>query len=358
MSADLTVVISTLNGAAGVDRCLHALAKQTIRPRMEIIVVDDGSTDETAEVARAHGVTVISHPVNLGAAAGRNTGVRAASADVVAFLDDDCEPGPDWARQILSGYDDAAIAGVTGPVVPYSTSRFMLSYLTRHNPLEPLDIALSAGSSLSYRLLLYVREQWKTQSLAGRRDVYTFAGANMSFRRKALFEVGLLDERFRFGCEDVDLCMRVNQEIPGARLVLVPEAQVVHHFDPRLRDTMRRDKAYGRGQVRLFRKWPSVLPKILPGPFAVLALPIAACWLPVLGIPAVLLPILLYPTGLRAALRERRVLPLADGYVELAQEVMHNIGFAQGCWRYRGNRWMGTAVAPEPLKSRTVRDVI
>ena len=81
MSADLSVVICSLNGAAGVDRCLHALASQK-DVDLQVIVVDDGSTDETSAVANEHGVTVIRHEVNRGLAAARNTGIAAATAPV------------------------------------------------------------------------------------------------------------------------------------------------------------------------------------------------------------------------------------------------------------------------------------
>ena len=85
---DLSVVICSLNGAAGVDRCLHALAAQK-DVELQVIVVDDGSTDDTSGIARERGATVIRHETNRGLAAARNTGIRAASAPVVAFLDDD-----------------------------------------------------------------------------------------------------------------------------------------------------------------------------------------------------------------------------------------------------------------------------
>ena len=88
MSADLSVVICSLNGAAGVDRCLRALADQK-DVQLQVIVVDDGSTDDTSEVGREHGATVIRHEVNRGLAAARNTGVQAATASVVAFLASD-----------------------------------------------------------------------------------------------------------------------------------------------------------------------------------------------------------------------------------------------------------------------------
>src|SRR5690348_2879056 len=81
--ADLAVVICSLNGEAGVHRCLDALARQTIHGRLEVIVVDDGSTDATGDVARALGAKVIRHPVNRGLAAARNSGTRAASAPLV-----------------------------------------------------------------------------------------------------------------------------------------------------------------------------------------------------------------------------------------------------------------------------------
>ena len=66
MPADLSVIICSLNGAAGVDRCLHALASQK-DVELQIIVVDDGSTDNTSDVAREHGATVFRHETNRGA---------------------------------------------------------------------------------------------------------------------------------------------------------------------------------------------------------------------------------------------------------------------------------------------------
>src|ERR1700761_1868908 len=112
--ADLAVVICSLNGEDGVRRCLVALLRQTIRRRLEVIVVDDGSIDGTSDVARAYGARVIRHPVNRGLAAARNSGIRAASASLVAFVDDDCEPEPEWAERLVAAYSEGVI-GVGGP---------------------------------------------------------------------------------------------------------------------------------------------------------------------------------------------------------------------------------------------------
>ncbi len=335
MHPDLTVVIPTLNGASGVDRCLRALAAQSIRPRMEILVVDDGSTDDTVPVAQAHGATVLSHPANLGIAAARNTGLNAATADIVAFLDDDCEPEPEWAHHLLSGYAEDDVVGVSGPIIPRTPPGYLSGFLTRNNPLVPLELELTESYSLPYRFCLYLRRQWSAQPRTGPRDVYSFAGANMSFSRKALFQAGQFDERFRFGAEELDLCMRVAQSLPGARLAFVPTARVVHHFKPQLRDTLRRSRSYGIGSARLHRKWPSLPPTMFPGPVLVLMLLAAAVWRPALAIAAAVTPLVLYPRGLRAAIREHQAPAVLDAYVQLAQETCEDVGIIQGFWRFR-----------------------
>ena len=334
MSAELSIVICSLNGAAGVDRCLRALRRQTVRHALELIVVDDGSIDATSDVARAHGVTVVRHATNRGLAAARNSGLDTATAPVVAFLDDDCEPEPQWAEQLLAGFDEG-VTGVGGPIVPAAREGFMLGYLGRNNPLQPQEANLAKSNNLAYRLRLYLGRQWKVQESSSTREVYSFAGANMSFRRRALLEVGRFDERFRFGGEDLDLCLRLARAFPHGRLLFVPTATVAHHFKPSLRDTLRRSRAYGRGSARLHRKWPAVPPTFFPGPVLVLATLLLAAELPLLAGAAVAIPYLLYPKGLRSAIASRSGASLLDAFVQLAQETSGNIGFLEGLWRFR-----------------------
>jgi GT2 family glycosyltransferase len=333
MLVDISVVIPSLNGAAGIDRCLRALALQPNRSRMEIIVVDDGSSDDTAAVARAHGVTVIRHPRNLGVATARNTGVNAATADIIAFLDDDCEPEPGWAEHLLNGYAED-VAGVGGTVVPKTPRGYLAGYLARNNPLSPLELDLARSNSIPYRFFLYQRRQWSEKRSTGNRDVYAFVGANMSFRRKIIFEIGQFDDRFYFGAEELDLCLRARGPMSG-RLAFVPESRVVHHFEPELRDTLRRSRAYGIGTARLYRKWPSLPPTIFPGPLLVLMLLAASPWVPLLAIVAVLMPHVLYPRGLRYVIRHRQPAAIFDAYVQLAQEAWGDAGYVEGLWRFR-----------------------
>lgn len=330
----MTVVICSHNGAAGIGRALETLAAQTIADRLEVVVVDDGSTDGVALVASAHGARVIRHTVNRGLAAARNTGVRGALAPVVAFIDDDCEADPGWAEALLGAYEDG-VDGVGGVIAPGPGDDFTRAFLRRHNPLEPLELELARSEGLVYRLGLYLVRQWTRTERPARRDVFSLVGASMSFRRSALLGVGLFDERFTFGAEELELCYRMRRHRPEVRLVLESEARVVHNFRPSLGDTLRRSRSYGRGTARFSRRWRSVRPTVFPVPVAVAALAVAAVARPRLAPLALAAPALLFPSGLAAALRARRPERLLDAYVQLMQETCANAGVAEGLWAAR-----------------------
>jgi glycosyltransferase involved in cell wall biosynthesis len=335
VSPKLSVIVCSLNGAHGVDRCLRALAAQTIYSSLELIVVDDGSTDATSEVGRSHAATVVRHSTNLGLAAARNSGLAVASAPIVAFLDDDCEPEPVWAEQLFTGYQKGVL-GVGGPILPAALPGFAFGYLKRNNPLKPQEANLAKSDDIRYRLGLYLRRQWAAPGEdLSQREVYSFAGANMSFLRQALVQVGQFDERFRFGGEELDLCMRIRRAFPSDHLAFTPQAQVLHHFKPSMRDVLRRSRAYGRGSARLYRKWPSMPPTFFPGPLLVLTILLMARRYRILTVAAAAFPHLLYPKGWRQAISSRSCASLLDAYVLLAQETCGNVGFLEGLWLFR-----------------------
>lgn len=329
---DMSVAICSRNGAPTIARALESLFGQTIAPRLEIMVVDDGSTDETADIASRHGATVVQHETNRGLAAARNSAVRASRAPIIAFIDDDCEADPDWAERLLAAYDDEP-DGVGGVVHPGPGDHFVLAYLRRHNPLQPLELELMRSEGMIYRLRLYLTHQWTRVDRPARRAVFSLVGANMSFRRESLDEFGLFDEHFSFGGEETELCYRMRQSREDVRLVLASDARVTHHFSPSMRDTLRRSRAYGLGGARLSRRWRSVRPTIYPVPVLVAAA--ATSRRPSRLLLAAALPAILYPSGLAAALRARRIDLLADAYIQLLQEASSSIGMILGLWRFR-----------------------
>ncbi len=337
---ELSVVLCSLNGAAGVARCLSALRQQTIADSLELIVVDDGSTDDTAATAATAGATVVRHAVNHGLAAARNSGIVVSQAPIVAFLDDDCIPEPEWAERLLAGYVDESVAGVGGAVVPRAGGGLVGSYLERHNPLAPLEQELARSERLGYRLRLYLKRQWSRQQRPMRRTVYCLVGANMSLRRTVLIDVGLFDPRFRFGAEELDLARRVHSRLPGHRLIVDDTARVEHFFQPVLGDVLRRSRAYGRGSARMFVKWPSVRPTVFPLPLVVAALVTAGLWRRVWLVAATFVPIAAVPRAARDAAASRRGRLLLDAYIQLAQETAENVGFASGWLRYRKLDWL------------------
>ena len=334
MSASLSVVIPSLNGASGVERCLRALHAQTIWPELEIIVVDDGSTDGTSQVAAAGGARVVRHPTRRGVSAARNSGIAAASAPYVAFIDDDCEPCPEWAEQLASAYD-ASVVGVGGSIAAGTEQGIVLGYLARHNPLSPQELDLARNGSVTYRFWLYLRRQWTAQQHYGRREVVSLPAANLSVRRQALVDIGGFDERIRFGSEDDDLCYRLRRQFPDSCLIFEPDAAVTHYFQSSLRDTMRRSRLYGRGSALMYHKWPQVPPTFFPFPVVVLAALTLSAWNPLLLPVAAAVPHVLYPHGIRATLRGRGRACLLDAYLQLIQETCDDVGFMQGLWEFR-----------------------
>lgn len=97
----VAVVIPVWNGEAVLGRCLHALARQTLpRDAYQIIVVDNGSSDATREVARAYADVELLEEPRPGSYVARNRGIERVRAPITAFTDADCEPGPDWLEQV------------------------------------------------------------------------------------------------------------------------------------------------------------------------------------------------------------------------------------------------------------------
>jgi glycosyltransferase involved in cell wall biosynthesis len=221
----VSVVVPTHNRAHLLGRLVEALEGNGAHVALELIVVDDASTDDTwtelrrlASMARIPLVPVRLE-TNSGPAAARNAGWRRARADLVAFTDDDCVPQPGWLQALLGRLGEADM--VQGRTVG--------------------DPAKTEGRGP------FSRTQW-VHSEAG-----FYETCNMVYRRKLLEDLGGFDEGFRrpYG-EDTDLAWRAKER--GARSAFEAEALVYHEVSPSRYLDYLRDKRRRAGMARVVRR--------------------------------------------------------------------------------------------------------
>ena len=196
-----TVIIPTYNGAARISPCLRALCFMAGAEDVELLVVDDGSTDGTAAVAASFpGVRVLSQ-ANAGPAAARNFGAREASSDILLFTDDDCVPQPGWLPAMLKPFVEEEVAGVKG------------IYRTRQRQLTARFVQVEYEDK--YRIMT---------ALPSIDFIDTYSAG---FRRERFLEMGGYDTSFPVACaEDIELSYRMSAR--GWHMRFVPSAVVCH----------------------------------------------------------------------------------------------------------------------------------
>lgn len=219
----VSIVILTWNSRALLAACLEALPAATASIPTEVIVVDNGSRDGTAELlARHHGLVTITNATNRGVAPARNQGLRRARGEMVALLDVDTVPAPGSFATLVARLRAAPRVGLVGPklVAPDGT----LQYSCRRFPTLADKLLRRLPARCGAAVTDDVELRWWDH--AGVRPVDYVIGACQLIRKTALDEVGLLDERIFYGPEDVDLCLRLHRA--GWGVEYVPEAVVVH----------------------------------------------------------------------------------------------------------------------------------
>ncbi|MEA2307605.1 MAG: hypothetical protein QOH43_4885 [Solirubrobacteraceae bacterium] len=223
----VSVVVCTHNGGATLHECLAGV--RALRyPRVEVIVVDDGSSDDSEAIARAAGVTVISTP-NQGLSAARNTGLELARGELVAYLDDDARPDPDWLTYLAAAFAATGHAAIGGPNLPPPDETGTAACVA-NTPGGPVHVLVSDT------------------------EAEHLPGCNMAFRRDALRAIGGFDPQFRVAGDDVDVCWRLHDA--GQTLGFHPAAMVWHRRRATVRRFWRQQRGYGRAEALLERKWP------------------------------------------------------------------------------------------------------
>jgi hypothetical protein len=237
----IAFVIPVLNDAARLRRCLASIAADPVPDGdHEVVVVDNGSIDDSALTAAQAGARVLSAP-HVKVAEARNRGVAETRAPILAFVDADHEIMPGWTAAALDVLADPFIAAV-GNVY--------------HAPPEANWVQRLIDGLRGHDIVA--------------RDVDWLAGGNLAVRRDAFLQVGGFDPSLQT-CEDVDLCQRLRAS--GHRLVADPRLVSYHHGDPKTLSELFRGECWrGGDNLRVSLRGPlswRSLPSIL-GPIACL----------------------------------------------------------------------------------------
>jgi glycosyltransferase involved in cell wall biosynthesis len=224
----ISVIVPAFDAAATIERCIQALLRQSMPTEAyEIIVVDDGSADDTATRAIQAGARVVRLASNVGPGGARNTGVAVARGETIVFTDADCEPTPEFLTELTTPLRDPQVGGAKGV------------YLSKQRSLVARFVQLE----YEHRDQHAARQPWLDV-------VATYA---CCYRRRDLMRIGGFDPRLRV-CEDQELSFRLAAS--GVRTALVPGARTYHTHCDGLWRYVRKKFRIARWKAHVVRRHP------------------------------------------------------------------------------------------------------
>ena len=222
----VSVVVPVRNRELTIQPLLDSLQKLDYdRNKVEVIVVDGNSTDKTQEIVKKYPVKLVVEK-RKGLNLARNTGIKCAKGEIVAFTDSDCIVPPNWITKIVENFKDPQISCVGGSA----------------KALDNDFISQYADNSIVRLMPFFTkREELKKVKPFFRHP----AGCNMAFRRKVAEEVGYFDENIRYGFDEVEFADRICRA--GYKMVLDPDVLVWHKHRSTFREFLKQNFQYGKG---------------------------------------------------------------------------------------------------------------
>ena len=227
----VSIVIPAYNAESTIGQAVAKSIAQAKGPmEVEVVVVDDGSNDDTVKVAESAGAMVIRQQ-NAGPAAARNRGWKTATGQFICFTDSDCIPAADWMENLLDGFTDSQVGAVAGSYEIANTSSWLARWvhqeiMERHKRMPPF--------------------------------IRAFGSYNVAIPRHVLQATGGFDPVYRRASgEDNDLSYRIIKK--GWRIAFRPQAKVAHYHPEKLWKYLMEQYRHGFWRAKLYRDHPDMV---------------------------------------------------------------------------------------------------
>jgi N-acetylglucosaminyl-diphospho-decaprenol L-rhamnosyltransferase len=223
---NLSVIIPSHNDKEFLEKCLTSLYKDNAKTH-EIIVVDDFSSDGTSEMVIKHfpDIKIIRNTIKTsGIGRARNRGIKTSRGKYILFMDADTEIQNGTLDKLFKYMEQNLEVAIAGPKLIYPDGSLQYSCRTFPNPITFIFRGLGVGENTR----IMNDHLMKNFDHNSQKEVESILGACLIIRRRALESIGIFDEKYFFGYEDTDLCLRARKG--GWKTAYVPDAVVKHHY--------------------------------------------------------------------------------------------------------------------------------
>lgn len=225
----VSVIISVYNGERTIGECIESLLSQNYpKDRYEILVVDNNSTDKTAQIIKKYPVSYLEEKAIQGDFAARNRGIKSARGQILAFTNADCIASNGWIKEGVEGFTDDEIGCIGGEIKGYKPQNYVEEYLCKRNIISQKE--KSDDVPLPYAI-----------------------GANAFYRKAVLDKIGLFEERWK-SAGDADICWRMQLET-AYKIKFVKNATIFHKHRSTVYSMYKQSLKWGIGYTNLYRKY-------------------------------------------------------------------------------------------------------
>lgn len=231
----VSIIVPAYNSEETMALCIESLLRQSYpKDKYEVIVVDNGSMDNTAKIIKQYSVVYLYEDKIQTSYAARNAGIKKAKGELIGFTDADCIAAEDWLFKIMSNVKGDNLGCVLGEVKAYKPQNYVEQYLADRR-------LLSQKITLSNRFLPFAQT------------------ANVFYKKEVLRKIGLFEEKWVTG-GDADLSWRM-QLNTDYKMKFVPDAIVYHKHRSTVKSMFKQKLRHGMAMIFLYKKYRDKMPE-------------------------------------------------------------------------------------------------